>query len=190
MNRLNGWQRLFVVIAVLWVVVVYFYGNRLQGNYLSEIRADYYVAIELKKLSATELKKPEVFDRYAPYPYRDVIMSDGVVVSAHIDYHEAKVQNAYDNAQSAVNAARRDALQDYLIKTAKNYFSCHCWRCTFLVGLLVGFVEGLRNHRVVSNAHTPNRMRGIPLVKSTRASLLCWYDGSATSLLMTRLSLI
>jgi hypothetical protein len=143
MSRLNGWHRIFVVTAILWSLYVYFYGNRLQGNYLYEIRVNYYVAAELEKVSTVKPKKSEIFDPYAPYPYRNVTMPDGVVVSAHTDHKTAEVEKAYEKAQPTINAARRDALQDYLIKAAKIFFLPLF--AIYLLGWSVGWIrQGFR----------------------------------------------
>ena len=120
--HLNGWHRAFIVIVLIWVAFVYIYGNRLIDNRMRIVSVDYHLANELSRLKNIKTDDKEVFDPYAKFPYRTLVMPDGVSVTAHTAYTNEEVAKAYKQAQPIIEPAKRVALADYLIGTAKIYF--------------------------------------------------------------------
>ncbi len=118
MNKLGGWHRIFLVIALLWCVFVYFYGNDLYGNRLQKIYVTSYVMPELEKLPRAALINSKPMDFYSPWPNIDRIMPDGVVVHVNKDFTLSEVNEAYQRAQVSIKAVKAKFLQYYLIKTA------------------------------------------------------------------------
>jgi hypothetical protein len=119
--HLNGWHRAFIVIVLIWVAFVYIYGNRLIDNRMRIVSVDYHLANELSRLKNIKTDDTEVFDRYAKFPYRTLVMPDGVLVTAHTAYTNEDVAKAYKQAQPIIESAKHVALVDYLIGAAKIY---------------------------------------------------------------------
>jgi hypothetical protein len=117
MNKLNGWHRIFIFIAPLWCVFVYFYGNDLYGNRLQKVNETSFVMQELNKSPKADLIDSNR-DPFRPWPYADRTMPDGVVVHVYKDFTNSEIEIAYQKVQPSIKALTRKFLQDYLLKTA------------------------------------------------------------------------
>jgi hypothetical protein len=114
MNRLNGWQRIFVVISVIWMLPVYFFGPELH-----EVYPFNYVKPILLENSKTE-RQGRVPD-WARERGETITMFDGVVLP-NTGFSKEVYETAYRKSLPAINAAKRKAVQDYLIDITKIYF--------------------------------------------------------------------
>jgi hypothetical protein len=148
MNKLNGWHRIFVVVALLWCIFVYVYGNGLFGNRLQKVYETSFVMHELKKFPKADLIDSNR-DLFRPWPYADRTMPDGVVVHVYKDFTNSEIEVAYQRVQPSIKAAKRKLLQDYLFKTALICFLPLLGLYAF--GWAVGWIRRGFNQKSLSN---------------------------------------
>ena len=114
MNRLNGWQRIFMVISVIWMLPVY-----LLGPERHEVYPFNYVGPILLENPKTD-GQGRVPD-WARERGETIKMFDGVVLP-NTGFSKEEYETAYRKSLPAINAAKRKVIQDYFIDTAKIYF--------------------------------------------------------------------
>lgn len=114
MNRLNGWQRIFAIIALIWMLPVYLFGSEVH-----EVNPFNYVGSILLENSKTDVQGR--VPSWARERGETIKMFDGVVLP-NTGFSKEEYDTAYRKSLPAIDAAKRKALQDYLIDTAKSYF--------------------------------------------------------------------
>ena len=130
MNRLNGWQRIFMVISVIWMLPVY-----LLGPERHEVYPFNYVSPILLENSKTDGQRRVPDWEGLPVP---IIMFDGVVLT-NTGFSKEEYETAYRKSLPAINAAKRKVIQDYFIDTAKIYFMPLL--ALYLLGWSVGWIR-------------------------------------------------
>ena len=128
MKKLNGWQRIFIVISVIWMLVVY----------------NSVAVVETKSasLSVTEFlpPPPDMFDENGKKldeadPFgktllyfqrllhqRSYRMFDGETLDLAEGYTQEQVEAAYAKALPSIRSAERKAKYDYWTNFAQGYF--------------------------------------------------------------------
>ena len=150
MKKLNGWQRIFVAIAVIWMLVVY----------------NSVTVIETKSASSSVTEflppPPDIFDENgkkldAANPFDSVLiylkrlqgqrsyrMFDGETLDLADGYTQEQVETAYAKALPSIRSAERKAKYDYWTNFAKGYFVP--LSSLYLLGWSIGWIRrGFKN---------------------------------------------
>ena len=119
MNRLNGWQRIFLVTALLYIPITY--------NSVSIIEPEEIGLIIKKQL-------PDPPNRYGDdtkaglgalisgVDNKEYRLSDGATITLDKSYTQEEVESAYKKAMATKTLLKHEAFQVYLIRLAKSYF--------------------------------------------------------------------
>jgi hypothetical protein len=150
MKKLSGWQRIFVVIAAIWMLVVY--------NSVS--------VVETKSVSSSVIEflppPPDVFDENGkkldeanPFDstlifltrlqgQRSYRMFDGEALDLADGYTQEQVEAAYEKALPSIRSAERKAKYDYWTNFAQGYFVPLL--SLYLLGWSIGWIRrGFKN---------------------------------------------
>ena len=151
MKKLNGWQRIFVVIAVIWMLVVY----------------NSVAVVETKSASSSVTEflppPPDMFDENGKKldesdPFfgktllylrrlqhqRSYVMRDGEMLDLADGYTQEQVEAAYAKALPSIRSAERKAKYDYWTNFAQGYFLPLL--SLYLLGWSIGWIRrGFKN---------------------------------------------
>ena len=146
LNKLNGWQRAFVLIAILWTITllcVFPYQTYVDKDNIVNIKIKEQIASANKDrppldLRGIDLQPREKWDIGEPERDQTYVMPDGVRIVALNINGQQRVEKAYSEAMPLIDAARRkqfmEDLQQFVLVLLLPLLGLYCF------GWMVGWI--------------------------------------------------